>query len=178
MKTSLIMAVFVAALAADARSEDTTKATLTQQPLNQQNVIREILALGGDWEAPSKTLLVGFIGKKFTEEQFSLLAPLVDLRILYFQDVRITEAALRNCVQLTQLAQLQVVGCDFNGSGLKHFSKCTKLKRVFIEETPLNDSGLEQLATLPNMETLEISICERTSLVTAEGIRHLKHARR
>ncbi len=61
--------------------------TILDQPVEQQRAVEKIIKLGGDWEAPSKTVLIGFQGDKFTNETFALLSPLSDMRILYLNDI-------------------------------------------------------------------------------------------
>ena len=148
--------------------------TLTDQPDAQRQSVRQILAMGGDWEAPTKTLLIGFIGDKFTDEKFALLAPLVDVKILYFQDVPAKDDALIHCTKLRNVWQLQVESCLFSGVGFRHFAGAKKLERLFIEDTPITDDGLASIAKLSNLKLLDISCFKTPTQITVDGLRELR----
>lgn len=119
--------------------------TILDQPLDQQASVKKILSLGGDWEAPSKTVLIGFIGAKFTNETFELLKPLVEMRILYLSDIPANDKAFEHCKDLEALEEIQIRDCKFDGTGLKHLAKCKRLKRVIIAA---NFSGIFYPITL------------------------------
>lgn len=148
--------------------------TLANQREAQQQSVRQILAMGGDWESPSKTLLIGFIGEKFTDDKFALLAPLVDVRILYFDNVPASDDALTHCKELRDVWQLQLKSCAFSGVGLKHFANAKNLKRLFVEDTPITDDGLASIAELANLELIDISCYETPTKITMAGLRKLQ----
>jgi len=172
--TKKILLLFLFASIAISQRVDCEAQTLANQPEAQQQSVRQILALGGDWEAPSKTLLIGFIGEKFTEEKFALLAPLVDVKILYFQDVAAKDDALFHCREMRDVWQLQIQSCAFSGVGFKHFAKAKNLKRLFIEDAPITDDGLASIAMLTNLELLYISCVETPTKITMDGLRRLR----
>ena len=169
LSTLLLLACMVISQIVDCGAQ-----TLAGQPEDQRRSVRQILAMGGDWEAPSKTLLIGFIGDKFTDETFALLAPLVDVRILYFQDVPAKDDALIHCLNLRNVTQLQVDSCSFSGVGFKNFAEAKGLKRLFVEDTPITDAGLASIAKLSHLELLEISGFETPTQITINGLRELK----
>jgi len=164
---------FVIAIHSTCTAQEPHVGTLADQPVAQQTAVREILKLGGDWEAGSKTVLIGFIGDKFTKEKFKLLTPLVDVRILYFQDLSVGDSALVHCDKLKRIEYLQIVSCKYTGVGLKHFSESKSLKRLFIEDTPITDDGLEEIANLKNLEFISIDNYHVPSKLTEGGIRKL-----
>ncbi len=153
---------------------DSRAQSFADQPKEQRDAVRKILDLGGDWELSSKTVLIGFIGDKFTNDKFSLLAPLVDLKTLAFFEVPADDRALIYCRNLEELEWLQMDNCKFSGIGLINLAQCKKLKNVCIEETPITDEGLAALAKFDALETLYISHCETLSKITAAGVRKLK----
>jgi len=152
--------------------------TLADQPAAQQTAVREILKSGCDWEAGSKTVLIGFIGDKFTKEKFKLLTPLVDVRILYFQDLPVDDSALVHCDKLKRIEYLQIETCKFTGVGLKHFSESKSLKRLFIEDTPITNDGLAEIANLKNLESISIGNYDVPSKLTEGGLRKLTSLKR
>ncbi|NNE00017.1 MAG: hypothetical protein HKN47_22080 [Pirellulaceae bacterium] len=147
---------------------------ITKQTDAQERSVRQILALGGDWEAPSKTLLIGFIGQNFTDDTFALLTPLVDVQILYFSDLPAKDVALIHCRGLRDVRQVQVKSCAFTGVGFKHFAKAKKLKRLFIEDAPITDDGLASIAMLTNLQILDITCSESPTEITIAGLRKLR----
>ena len=140
--------------------------TILDQPLDQQASVKKILSLGGDWEAPSKTVLIGFIGAKFTNETFELLKPLSEMRILYLSDIPADDKAFEHCKGLEALEEIQIRDCKFDGSGLKHLAKCKRLKRVIIADTPVNDECLEIISHCESLEYLSIENFDIASEVT------------
>lgn len=147
--------------------------TIIDQPLNQQVSVKKIIALGGDWEAPSKTVLIGFIGDKFTNETFELLKPLAEMRILYLSAIPADDRAFVHCKDLQALEEIQIRDCKFEGTGLKHLSKCKRLKRVIISETPISDECLEIISQFESVETLSIENFDIASKITKVGVRRL-----
>ena len=147
--------------------------TILDQPLDQQASVKKILSLGGDWEAPSKTVLIGFIGAKFTNETFELLKPLSEMRILYLSDIPADDKAFEHCKGLEALEEIQIRDCKFDGSGLKHLAKCKRLKRVIIADTPVNDECLEIISHCESLEYLSIENFDIASEVTQAGVRKL-----
>lgn len=166
--------IFSAILSANSYCQESRPRTLSDQPIEQQSAVREILRLGGDWEAGPKTVLIGFFGEKFTEEKFQLLTPLVDLRILYLSELPVDDSALEHCTTLKQIEQLQIEYCKFTGVGLKHFKQSKNLKRIHFQDTPITDEGLTELAKFASLELLEINHTELSPKITAKGIRQLK----
>lgn len=157
-------------LVASASGQTSALRTLAEQPKAQRNAVIRILELGGDWELPSKTVLIGFIGEKFTNETFSLLEPLTDLKHLAFFSIPADDAAFAHCKKLTNVEWLQIADCKFDGTGLRHLSGCKKLRIVYIEETPITDEALEAIAKHPSIETLNIEHCEIPSKITRTGV--------
>ena len=147
--------------------------TIIDQPLNQQVSVKKIIALGGDWEAPSKTVLIGFIGDKITNETFELLKPLAEMRILYLSAIPADDRAFVHCKDLQALEEIQIRDCKFEGTGLKHLSKCKRLKRVIISETPISDECLEIISQFESVETLSIENFGIASKITKVGVRRL-----
>lgn len=148
--------------------------TLSDQPESQQSAVREILRLGGDWEAGSKTVLIGYLGENFTNDKFLLLKPLTDLRLLYFQDVPADDSAFEHCAALNQVKQLQMDSCEFTGAGLIHFANSKSLERIIIEDTPITDDGLASIAKLTSLRSVSIANYNVQPTISAKGIRALR----
>lgn len=144
--------------------------TFADQPESQRKAVKKILDLGGDWELPSKTVLVGFIGDKFTNETFSLLEPLTDLKHLSFFDIPADDSAFEHCKELVNIEWLQISKCNFTGAGLRHLSKCSKLRNVWIEETSMTDNALETLASYSSIELITVENIDVPSKITRAGI--------
>ena len=147
--------------------------TILDQPLDQQASVKKIIELGGDWEAPSKTVLIGFIGAKFTNETFELLKPLSEMRILYLSDIPADDKAFVHCKDLQALEEIQIRECKLDGTGLKHLAKCKRLNRVVISDTPINDDCLEILSHCESLEVLTIENYTIASKITQAGVRKL-----
>lgn len=163
---TVIQGIGVTALAQSAK-------TILDQPLDQQASVKKIIELGGDWEAPSKTVLIGFIGDKFTNETFQLLKPLSEMRILYLSDIPADDNAFKHCKALSALEEIQIRDCKFDGTGLKNLAKCKRLKRVIIAETPINDECLEILSHYESLEVVSIENFDIASKITQAGVRKL-----
>ncbi len=144
--------------------------TLSDQPKEQQSTVRKIVELGGDFEGSSKTVLVGFYGQKFTNETFKYLTPLVDVEHLLFMSIPADDDAFVHCKNLKAVGWLQISSCKFNGTGLKHLSKCKKLSTIYIDDTPVTDECLEILATFESLEVLDISPGRIPSKLTSKGV--------
>ena len=148
--------------------------TLADQPQDQREAVRKILGLGGDWELGAKTVLIGFIGDKFTNDKYVLLAPLVDLKHLAVIDSPSEDRAFVHCEKLENIESLYFNNCKFTGVGLRHLSRCKKLKTVNIEGAPISDEGLAALTQFEAVEILWVSHEKSPSKVTAVGVRKLK----
>lgn len=173
-RTTIIQSIFLfAALSTVLSAQERHARSLADQPADQQAAVREILKLGGDWEAPSKTVLIGLIGDKFTKETFRLLTPLVDLRMLLISEVPVDDSALEPCSKLENVRQLGIQRCRFTGVGLKNFAECKHLERLIIEETPVTDEGLGEIARLKNLRTIDILNNDVPSKITEVGVRKL-----
>jgi len=146
---------------------------LAERSEAQRNAVKRILPLGGDWEFPSKTILIGFVGDKFSNETFSLLEPLTDLKHLLFSSIPADDTAFAHCKKLTNVEWLQINGCKFDGTGLRHLSGCRKLRVVYIDETPITDAALKTLANHPSIETLCIEHFDIPSRITRTGVLEL-----
>jgi len=147
--------------------------TILDQPLDQQASVKKIIELGGDWEAPSKTVLIGFIGAKFTNETFELLKPLKEMRILYLSEIPADDNAFEHCKDLQALEEIQIRDCKFDGTGLKHFAKCRRLKRIILAETPISDECLEIISRCESLEVLTIENFDIASTISQAGVRKL-----
>jgi hypothetical protein len=147
--------------------------TILDQPLDQQTSVAKIIALGGDWEAPSKTVLIGLVGEKFTNETFELLKPLKEMRILYLSEIPADDNAFEHCKDLHAIEEIQIRNCKLTGTGLKHLAKCKRLQRVIISETPISDECLEIISHFESVETLSIENFDTASKITEAGIRRL-----
>ena len=176
MKIAFTLGLLVllnALLLANASGQPPVVRTLADQPDKQRNAVKRILELGGDWESPRKTVLIGFIGDKFTNETFSLLEPLADVKHLAFFNVPADDSAFKHYENLENVEWLDITTCKFNGTGLRHFSKCEKLRNIYIAETSFTDEALEILAKFPSIETLTIENVYVPSRITSEGVRKL-----
>lgn len=153
---------------------DAAAQSLADQPQAQRDAVRQILDLGGDWESGRQTVLIGFIGTKFTNDTFPLLTPLVDLKRLALFEIPADDRAFVHCAKLEKIESLQMDACKFSGVGLKHLVNCKQLKNVDIEETPITDEGLAVLAKFTSIESLQISHSTTHSRITSAGVRTLK----
>jgi hypothetical protein len=147
--------------------------TILDQPQDQQVSVRKIISLGGEWEAPSKTVLIGYIGDEFTNETFELLKPLKEMRILFLSAIPADDKAFESCKDLEALEEIQIRNCKFDGTGLKHLAKCKRLKHVIISETPINDKCLEIISNFKSVETVSIENFDIANKITHAGIRSL-----
>ena len=147
--------------------------TILDQPIEQQRAVEKIIKLGGDWEAPSKTVLIGFDGDKFTNDAFALLAPLSDLRILFLDEIPADDKAFEHCKNLEAIEEISMTNCRFNGTGLKYLSKCKELKTIRFTDTPITDESLEIISKFESLETLFIENFNVASKVTHVGVRKL-----
>lgn len=152
--------------------------TILDQPIEQQRAVEKIIKLGGDWEAPSKTVLIGFDGDKFTNDTFALLSPLTDLRILFLDEIPADDKALEHCKELESIEEISITNCRFNGTGLKHLSKCKGLKTIRFTDTPINDEALEIISKFESLERLFIVNWDLPSKVTHLGVRKLSVLRK
>ena len=176
-KQILLVAV-ICTVHLSSRTTDLLAQTLADQPKAQRDAVRSILELGGDWEAPSKTVLVGFYGDKFGNEQFALLKPLVDLKTLALIDVPADDSALKNCQSLAHIESLQIDSCRFSGIGLRHLAQSKNLRQMFIEETAITDEGLGEIAKHDKLEYLFIQHHWTRPKITAAGVRKLAKLKR
>ena len=152
--------------------------TILDQPIEQQRAVEKIIKLEGDWEAPSKTVLIGFHGDKFTNDTFALLSPLSDLRILFLDEIPADDKAFEHCKDIESIEEVSITNCRFNGTGLKHLSKCKRLKTIRFKDTPITDEALEIISKVESLERLLIENFEVASKATHLGVRKLSSSKK
>ena len=123
----------------------------------------------------------------------SVLAP-IDLAILNFEDVEITDDQLQHIARFTSLRVLNLSKTGILGTGLKYLSRLKSLKTLWLSRTHVGDNELAYLSYFPSLKRLELSgtptndagmvhVEKITSLeslslskgVGDEGLRHLKN---
>ncbi|MBW3541547.1 MAG: DUF433 domain-containing protein [Planctomycetes bacterium] len=72
--------------------------------------------------------------------------------------------------QLERLRELAANGSGFTDEGLAALRHLPNLRSLAIEDTEITDKGLEHLALLRSLQSLDIQRCSR---ITDDGVRHL-----
>lgn len=132
----------------------------------QQEAAREIGRLGGLTEGSDKVVLAGFHTPNFTNKEFRWLEPLVDVRVLAISDSMATGIAFRHCTQLENIAYIQFNNCAFTGDCFKYLENNKQLNRVYIEDTPISNAGLNQILKFNKLESITIEHLETPSQIT------------
>ena len=118
---------------------------------DQQKAIAEIQASGGIVETDDK-------------------APGKPVILVWFPNVKITDAGLAPVAALTQLQTLNLWGDGVSDAGLVYLPKLTQLRRVNLPYARVTDAGLVNLEGLSQLEVLDLS----DTNITDAGLVHLK----
>ena len=126
-----------------------------------EDLIRsEIRRLGGDWEAPSKPALVGFLGDKFESKHFEMLTHLPSLKWFAAHDCAIDHYALACISQVRQLERLDFQGCKLESSSLSILRGNRELKQIWFESIDVSDELISELATLKQIKNIILDDCK------------------
>jgi hypothetical protein len=90
--------------------------------------------------------------------------------LVYLTGPNVTDAALEQLSELTQLRFLDLGFSHVTDAGLKHVAACKNLQVLGLAGTKVTDAGLDQLVSLPHLRTL---VLMRTA-VTDAGLRELR----
>ena len=134
---------------------------------------REIRRLGGDWELPSKPVLVGFLGVKFESKHFEMLTHLPSVTWFAAHECAIDHFALACVSQLRQLERFDINGCKLESAHLSLLRGNRELKTIYLQFIPVSDQLLTELATLKQIKNINFTDCEG---LTDERLTTLKAA--
>lgn len=171
-----------------------TKLSFAMQPLTKKTLSNIALIptlvdirLGGDKQ-------------KIAPGTFLQLEKLGDLDTLYIGQMSLSERNFEELAHIKKLKILQLTGCTgINSAGFKHLSKSKDLEILKLENTDIDDDALtvlarqhpricklvlrgtgltdksiDALATLGNLQELDVQYCDG---VTHEGVERLKRIR-
>jgi internalin A len=108
------------------------------------------------------------------------LRAMPELRALLLAGSTVNDETLRDIQSLSSVEQLQLILTDVTSDGLSHVGKLDRLRHLDILDNPkVDDKGLEQLALLPNLESLGLWRNNFTGkgIQYLRGLTHLKRLR-
>lgn len=146
----------------------------------EQRAIEQILSQGGavydqsqslkswDWQAlwygkPGRRFEVRFSGPELAQADLSALPRLAGLRGLTLNDSPLPPGALPILAELTRLERLDVNRTDLDDQGLVAMRDLTDLKPLELYGTKVTEGGLVHLARLQQLELLEIGHLQLTN---------------
>ncbi|HEV3168235.1 MAG TPA: hypothetical protein VGZ22_29800 [Isosphaeraceae bacterium] len=142
-----------------------------------------------------------FYGSPLSTAGFENIGAITNLKVLYFNQVdvsdrnlaelrnltgltsliivdnqsRITDAGLVDLCGMKRLECLDLTGCKITGRGLASLKEMKQLKHLRLGWTQVDDAGLEFIAGLPQLKSLELHKTRITdaALVHLRGLKHL-----
>jgi hypothetical protein len=143
-----------------------------------------------------------FYGSPLSAVGFENIGAIANLKVLYFNEVdvsdrnlsdlrnltgltkltldnnqsKITDAGLVHLRGMTRLEWLDLTGCKITGRGLASLKNMTQLKRLCLGWTQVDNPGLEVIAGFPKLECLELHQTKITDvgLVHLRGLKNLR----
>ncbi len=101
-----------------------------------------------------------------TDDDIAELIGLIDLRTLILRDSLVTDAGVASLWAMEELRVLDLAGADITDAGLDSISELTELRSLYLGGTRSREGwivhasitgvGLEHLAGLPKLETLDL----------------------
>jgi internalin A len=114
--------------------------------------------------------LVSVGGRGFTNEGAAALAGCKQLRKLYLESSKITDAGMKHFSDLEKLEFLDLRNTKVKGSGLVYLGRLEKLSHLALSRTEVSDDSLLQLSNCRSLTRLFVD----GSKVTSVGARRLK----
>ena len=96
---------------------------------------------------------------------------LTQLRELYLDRTRVTDAGLKHLEGLTKIEALSLGHTQVTDRGLGYVVGFSELQGLNLSDTQITDAGLERLKALPGLQGLSLAGTRVTDL----GLRHLKN---
>jgi hypothetical protein len=165
--------LFAIALMSSANEETALKAPRVEAfprgklTVTENLIRREILRLGGEWEAWSKPKLVGFYGSNFESTHFEMLMHLPTVEWLSIQDCAVDDFAMKCISSIDSLKRLDFVGCDINAKTLSLLQSNRELRYLQFEEKRLSDSMMDDITRLSQVESLSLINVDLTDVSDA-----------
>ncbi|MDB5338570.1 MAG: inlA 5 [Planctomycetaceae bacterium] len=158
---------------------DTTFADPAKQPstaAQREAAVQAVKAIGGVVDIRSNVMT----GAKKTnvllgrsEQPDQVLKQLVHLENLVdisLHDSGVTDAGLKELLNLSELTALDLRGCkQVTDAGIKSLTKLTNLTHLSLNLTDVGDEGIKSLASLTNLQDLDLTYTQ----VTDAGLQEL-----
>ena len=123
---------------------------------------------------PMATLVNLYLtGSQVTDAGLQHLVGLDKLRVLYVNDLPITDDGLADVAKITGLAGLSLDYTQVTDAGLQdHISKMPNVKMLFLRNTQITDEGLASLESMEELAHLDL----KDTAVTDEGVARFQEA--
>ena len=105
-------------------------------------------------EDAGRVQLVDLSESQFADEHTHLLQAFPEVRSLMLADTEITDAGLKDIVQLASLETLDLSTTQVTDCGLQHLAGLKKLDMLILGGCRIRDAGLAELSKLPMLRML------------------------
>ena len=150
-----------------------------QETMTTSLIRQEVVRCGGEWEGNLNIKLLGFIGKKFTNEHFEMLSHLRGIEWFYCDAIEGDSTQLRWLYDQEHLKRMDLLasGNLVNGLGLMGTRVLGRIEKLRIEKCTLSTESLTNIAKMGVLETaefLDVTIDDVSSLTLLTKCENLK----
>lgn len=128
-----------------------------QLTLTERLIREEVMEADGQWEGSDRVPLLGFIGEKFTDEHFELVAHIRAIEWFHVSEVNVEPESLRWLSRQPLLTKLDLIdsGNLIDGLHLLGDSVLGRLESVRISGTTLSRKNLFSISKMRRLTALE-----------------------